>query len=162
MEGISEQEFIHCDIKDVPGNNLFPLPLTLGEFRFQFFSSRIFIGEPDTQLDHGVTAVGNKVSTRNKVLVGEELVWRVMQRNVSAKEGLNVIAMRSSYTPLSDVSISQQMPPQLTLCFYHLSERENSKFINRKEEKDLTDIIYEPVSPLRVRDEDGNEMQKET
>ncbi|KAJ6353547.1 hypothetical protein OIU76_002544 [Salix suchowensis] len=49
-----------------------------------------------------------------------------MQRNVSAKEGLNVIAMRSSYTPLSDVSISQQMPPQLTLCFYHLSERENS------------------------------------
>lgn len=110
----------------MPGNNLFPLPLTLGKFRFQLFSSRIFIGEPDTQLDHGVTVVGNKVSKRNKVLVGEELVWCVMQRNVSAMEGLNVIAMRSSYTPLSDVSISQQMPPQLTLCFYHLSERENS------------------------------------
>ncbi|KAJ6305332.1 hypothetical protein OIU78_020798 [Salix suchowensis] len=108
------------------GRNLGARVYSLRHQRFQFFSSRIFIGEPDTHLDHGVTAVGNKVSKRNKVLVGEELVWCVMQRNVSAKEGLNVIAMRSSYTPLSDVSISQQMPPQLTLCFYHLSERENS------------------------------------
>ncbi|KAB5548043.1 hypothetical protein DKX38_011449 [Salix brachista] len=76
-----------------------------GGFDFQLYSSGIFAGSCDTQLDHGVAAVGYGVSDGSKYWLvknswgaqwGEEEYIR-MQKDISAKEGLCGIAMQASY-----------------------------------------------------------------
>ncbi|CAN0921708.1 Senescence-specific cysteine protease SAG39 [Linum grandiflorum] len=81
--------------EDVPANNEGALmkavasqPISVaidaGDSSFQFYSSGVFTGECGTELDHGVTAVGEAGYIR-------------MQKDVSAKEGLCGIAMQASY-----------------------------------------------------------------
>ncbi|KAG5222050.1 senescence-specific cysteine protease SAG [Salix suchowensis] len=65
-----------------------------GGFDIQFYWSGIFTGSCDTQLDHGVTAVGYGVSDGYKYWLEGYIR---MQKDISAEEGLCGIAMQASY-----------------------------------------------------------------
>lgn len=103
--------------KDVPANNEKALlqavanqPVSVAiegsGYSFQFYSSGIFTGNCDTNLDHAVTAIGygNSTSGMKYWLIknswgtswGEKGYMKI-QRDVSAKEGLCGIAMEASY-----------------------------------------------------------------
>lgn len=73
--------------------------------QFQFYSSGVFTGQCGTSLDHGVTAVGYATYEGIKYWLvknswgaswGEE-GYIMMERYISAKEGLCGIAMQTSY-----------------------------------------------------------------
>lgn len=75
-------------------------------YEFQFYSSGVFNGSCDTNLDHGVTVVGYGVSDDGSKYWLVKNSWGVkwgekgyirMQRDVAAKEGLCGIAMLASY-----------------------------------------------------------------
>lgn len=77
-----------------------------GSLTFQFYSSGVFTGPCNTNLDHGVTIVGYGVSDDGikywlvKNSWGEqwgEQGYVRMQRDVAAKEGICGIAMEASY-----------------------------------------------------------------
>lgn len=103
--------------EDVPSNNEAALlkavanqPVSVaidaGGFDFQFYSGGVFTGSCDTDLDHGVTAVGYGTASDGTKYWLVKNSWGTswgekgyikMERDIAAKEGLCGIAMMASY-----------------------------------------------------------------